>query len=409
MKVPKARKLKSGTWFIQLRLGGESIPVTGKTERECVKQAEYIKSQYLVGKREKPQAPAPDPPEPKKLPTLGEAVDAYIARRDKILSPSTIRGYKTIRRTRFKSTMTRCLGDIEPYEWQMICNEEAYICSPRTLKNSWGLLVSAVLDVTGAHLPKVKLPQIPDTDLPFLEPEHIDPFIKAVHGTDVEIPALLALSSLRRSEIMAVRWENVDIEKKLIYVRGAAVMDSNNRLVQRKENKNDTSRRTVPILMDELYDELKKGKATHSDGLVVSCMPNTVWSRITHICKDNNFPLVGVHGLRRSFVSLAYHIGLDEDLTMEIGGWNDTQTMRKHYKRLAKSDIRKQTGKLLNFFRKIAPVELTAAEAAEILTQQRELFRLNSGEEGNSSKIMSAYTMAIAALSPKDEEKPAAS
>ncbi len=277
MNVPKARKLKSGTWFIQLRLGGESIPVTGKTERECIKQAEYIKSQYLVGKREKPTEPEQPPPAPQKLPTLGEAVDAYIARRDKILSPSTIRGYKTIRRTRFKSTMPRCLDDIAPYEWQMICNEEAYICSPRTLKNSWGLLASAVLDITGTHLPKVKLPQIPETDLPFLEPEHIDSFIKAVHGTDVEIPALLALSSLRRSEIMAVRWENVDIEKKLIYVRGAAVMDSNNHLVQRKENKNDTSRRTVPILMDELYNELRKGKAAHSDGLVVSCMPNTVW------------------------------------------------------------------------------------------------------------------------------------
>ena len=26
MKVPEPRKLKSGTWFLQMRLGGESVP-----------------------------------------------------------------------------------------------------------------------------------------------------------------------------------------------------------------------------------------------------------------------------------------------------------------------------------------------------------------------------------------------
>ena len=35
MKVPKARQLDSGTWFIQLRLAGVSIPVTGETEAEA--------------------------------------------------------------------------------------------------------------------------------------------------------------------------------------------------------------------------------------------------------------------------------------------------------------------------------------------------------------------------------------
>ena len=51
MKVPEPRKLKSGTWFIQMRLGGESIPVSAPTRTECVKQAEKIKADY-------PQLPA---------------------------------------------------------------------------------------------------------------------------------------------------------------------------------------------------------------------------------------------------------------------------------------------------------------------------------------------------------------
>ena len=73
MKVPKARKLSSGKWFIQLRLGGESIPVTAGTEKECTRQAQAVKAEYLVGKR------APKKPEETDSPTLNEAIDSYIS------------------------------------------------------------------------------------------------------------------------------------------------------------------------------------------------------------------------------------------------------------------------------------------------------------------------------------------
>lgn len=99
MKVPKPRKLKSGTWFIQLRLGGESIPVTARTEKECIKQAEFRKSEYLVGKREKKEPKPETEKAPEKLPTLGESIDRYISMRDAVLSPCTIRSYKIIRKT----------------------------------------------------------------------------------------------------------------------------------------------------------------------------------------------------------------------------------------------------------------------------------------------------------------------
>ena len=51
MKVPEPRKLKSGTWFIQMRLSGESIPVSAPTRTECIKQAEKIKADYRNGQR----------------------------------------------------------------------------------------------------------------------------------------------------------------------------------------------------------------------------------------------------------------------------------------------------------------------------------------------------------------------
>lgn len=342
MKIPTPRKLKSGTWFIQLRLGGESIPVTARTKKDCEKQAQYVKAQYLAGKRM-----AEEKKNNAKLPTLGEAIDLYIEKRDAVLSPSTIRMYKGIRKNRFKAYMSRSLSDIEETEWQVACNLETKTCGAKTLKNAWSLVSSAIQEY-GIRPPRVKLPQIVIKEHPFLAPEQIRPFINAVHGTNIEIPALLALHSLRRSEIAALRWENIDFQKRLIKVKGAAVHNENGTLVFKKENKNATSARTVPIMIDELYDALNAKKK--QDGLIVTAHPNSLYKSVNTVCKRNQLPLVGIHGLRHSFVSLAYHLGVPEKVVMEIGGWADFQTMRKIYTHIARSDVQKYTDQFAYFF-----------------------------------------------------------
>lgn len=198
MKVPKARKLSSGKWFIQLRLGGESIPVTANTEKECTRQAQAVKAEYLVGKR------APKNPEETDSPTLNEAIDSYISARDNTLSPLTVRGYRTIQKHRFKSTLPRRLDEIPESEWQVIVNQEAALCSPKTLKNAWGFIRSVVEDATGKKLPEITLPvQIP-AEKPFLSPDEIKKFVSAVKDTKYAVPCLLALCSLRVSEIQAL-------------------------------------------------------------------------------------------------------------------------------------------------------------------------------------------------------------
>lgn len=344
MKVPKPRKLKSGTWFIQLRLDGESIPITAASEKECIRQATLLKAEKIAtGKATKPD---------KRCITLGDAIDQYIARRDSILSQSTIRGYKNSRRNRFQNMMQRNIYSITQKEWQAACNLEVKNtnCSPKTIRNAWGLISSAIYETTGQPAPKVKLPQIVPNERPFLDPDQVKQFIALVHGTDVEIPALLALSSLRLSEIMGLRWENVDLDKGKIFVRGAAVLDENNKLVHKRENKNASSTRVIPIMMEELREALNEQKKP--DGIIITCSPNTIRNRINRICKINGLPEVSVHGLRHSFASLAYHLTVPEKIVMELGGWSDEQTMRKIYTHIAKSDIQKSAEKLKNFFSK---------------------------------------------------------
>lgn len=332
MKVPEPRKMSSGNYFIQLRLNGVSIPVTAPTAKECKNQAMLIKAEYMAGKKD--VAPSD---------TLEAAVKSYIKSKVNVLSPATIRGYNIICNNRFRSVMGQPMRSIR--DWQSVINREAALCSAKTLKNSWGLIAS-VLRANNITPPKVTLPQTVDNPAEWLTPEQITTFVAAVKDEPYAPAALLALHSLRRSEIFAVAQNNgVDIENGVIHVRGAVVPDSSNKFIYKKANKNKTSARDIPIMIPELTELLKNGAP------LVECAPDTLRKRINRICKANGLPEVGIHGLRHSFASLAYHLGWSEQYTMEIGGWADAGTMRKIYTHLSQKDKLSKTNTMAQFFK----------------------------------------------------------
>ena len=334
MKKPKAKQLPSGSWFVRVRVDGKDIGVTKPTEKEAVAAAVALKAGIIEASKN-----------PKKK-TVKAAVTDYIENRRNVLSPSTIRGYTKIRDLRFTSMMNKDIHSITQDQWQKAVNAEAKLVSAKTLLNSWRFVSSVIHEETGNRL-NIRLPQVVPADRPWLTPEQISTFVKLIKGDPIEIPALLALSSLRRSELINLRWKDVDLEKSCLYVNGAAVFDENGQLVRKKETKNKTSRRTVPILpplRDALEQIEPKGE------YLVTWHPNSIMCRINRICKEAGLPEVGLHGLRHSFASLAYHLNIPEKAVMEMGGWADNQTMRKIYTHISKKDVSDHANAISKFF-----------------------------------------------------------
>ena len=330
IKIPTPRK-RGQKWYVDLRR--EGVTVIENTEAEAKAKAVAIRAGFVDVKK-RPSAV-----------TLEKAIDNYIEVRSNVLSPSTLVGYKSVKKNRFKSVMQCPVADIK--DWQGVINAEAAICSPKTVKNAWGLIRPAI-EAAGVDLPKVKLPQLVPKEPVFLTPEQISVFVTAVKGTPVEIPALLGLHSLRRSEIAALDWANIDLRKRIIKVSGAVVPGENWTLVEKPTNKNSASTRTVPIMIPELYDALKA--VPDKSGKVVTCYISTIYDWVNKVCDENNLPRLGVHGLRHSFASLAYHVRMSEQAAMQIGGWSDYATMRKIYTHLSTQDINAAANSMSKFY-----------------------------------------------------------
>lgn len=114
--MAKAVKLPSGNWNVKVFVGyddnGKKIrkSFTAATRWEVERQA----AEYLESRNDK-----------KPTITVGEAIDSYIASKENVLAPSTIRGYKTVRRNRLPSIMLLDITEVNSINMQFAINEDA--------------------------------------------------------------------------------------------------------------------------------------------------------------------------------------------------------------------------------------------------------------------------------------------
>ena len=338
MKEPKPKQLPSGNWRVRLRLGDEDISVTMATKDECKAEALRIKTEYKLGKREAICKAA------KEL-TLKEVQDKYIEKNKAVLSPSTLRAYKIYAKTRFPKYQQTKLKDLD---FQQVIDDELDLKSEKTVKNAWGLLRTS-LEAAGYPVPKVRLAPVPINEIPFLQPSEIMPFCDALVGRSYEIPALMLLHGLRLSEMRGLTWDNIDLKNGVMAVKGALVRGPDGE-VNKKQNKNATSTRPVPIMIPRLLELLKA--ADSKAGPVVVIGAGTMLDDVKRACKRAGVTEVTCHGLRHSFASLCYYLEIPERQIQEWGGWRDRATLHRIYIRLTAAGQSEAQTKFTSFFGK---------------------------------------------------------
>lgn len=339
MHIPEPKKTATG-WRIQLRINGQSIPVNADTPKECKRQAALLKS----------QAQAAAKPVKKCDLTLSQAIDAYIDTLPPGTSPATVRTYRSIRKNRFPDLMPRRIVTLTPADLQSSVNTALSSYARNTVKNSWGL-IKTVLEANGVAIPKklaLDRKERNKRDPVWLEPEEVRKFIAAAKGDPLCVPMLLALMSMRISEIDALRWENIPPHPDFIHTTGTRIMDETHHFVTRTEQKTQESDRNVPLLIPELRSAIERDRKPSGKLLAVHQM--TLRRAVERTCVRAGVKRVTVHQLRHTFASLSAYLGIPKEISKEIGGWSNDKTMDEIYTHISRASIARYQDKLWEFY-----------------------------------------------------------
>lgn len=341
-KIPTPQLLPSGQYHCRVKVDGQSYYITKSDPELVVAEAMAIKSGLKQANKVENI-------------TLEKAMERYCRDRDSILSPSTLRGYGIIRRNRFPDLMKKKVANLTFNMIQKSVNQEAKTCSPKSVRNAYGLLTATLGEYRpDLDLSKVKLPQKQEHDKTIYTLDELRRFLDQVRGTNVELPVLLAVwLGLRRSEILGLRWEDVDYKNGTIRIREALVPDENNQF-QVKGTKTVKSRRTLPC-PQYILDLISQQEQT-SDR-IIQVAPNTIHRRMARVAKDAGVPAVGLHALRHQNATIMLQLNIPDKYAMKRGGWSTNQTMKDIYQHTMEEGEQQAAVAIDQYFEGIAKPE----------------------------------------------------
>jgi integrase len=334
MKIPNPKKTAAGKWRIQLRLHGKSVVVSDYDKKKCIALAMAIK--YDAVKKEN---------EPANM-TLDEAMDKYIELRAPVLSPSTVRGYKKIRRNCFKDLMDIKLKSLTQEKIQRSVNDMAATKAPKYVTNAHGLL-SAVLK---EYYPDFKLSTaLPARNKPRVnvpDDNDIANIIEAIKGSRIEIPILMALwMGMRVSEIRGATYDCIKGHK--LHINKAIVEDEQQKPVE-KPTKTYSSDRWVsmPQYIESLIDALPG----EHDGHIIDMTGDAIRCAFRRLQKKKELPYFTVHSLRHANAAVMLRLGVPNKYAQERGGWSTDNVLKNVYQYTMQDEMKHIDDTVNNYF-----------------------------------------------------------
>lgn len=336
-----AKKLPSGNWRVRAYIGD----VNGKPKYKSFtastkKEAEYLASEYLMSNKTKN--------EPLSI-TLGEAYDRYIESKDAILSPSTIRGYKSYRNETLQSLMDIKLKDITQEKIQIAINNESKAHSPKYVKNIHGLLASVLSEYYQDFKLTTVLPKAEKKEIYIPTNEEIQKLFSMAEGTPVEIPILLAAClGLRRSEITGLKWENYN--GKTIAICSAKVQNEYNEWVV-KPPKSYAGNRILDV---PSFIAKKIDKTPHDSEYIVTLTGTAIYKRFNVLLNKAGIPHFRFHDLRHYNASIMLALGVPNKYAASRMGHSTDDMLKRVYQHLMQDKQNEINSKVNDFFENLS-------------------------------------------------------
>lgn len=318
IKIPQPKQLPSGSWNVQVQVDGRRISVTADDPEECVAKALAMKTKLIKEKKK-----------PEDL-TLRQAAEDLITRLEGRRSPTTIDGYRKILRTDFQGILDKQLSRLTPRTLDEAVREmcrrpgsRGGTLSPKTIRNNWAFIAEVLARYAPDLDRDVILPEVKRAPTVIRDEEAI---IRAVIGTSVELPCLLAAwLSLSMSEIKGLT-KSRSIQGDHLIVGAETVVYSEGKEIRKAGGKEASRTRVLklPLYLQNLI-------ARVPGDVIVPETSRSIVSRYRTVLKKAGVPYLKFHGLRHLNASLMAGMQIDRATARERGGWANNTVMDRIY------------------------------------------------------------------------------
>lgn len=265
------------------------------------------------------------------------------------LAPKTLESYQGIVRLHLMPAFgEQRLGAITRRDVEVFLAEKASVRAPKTVGYTLTLLKAILTDaVAHGHLDQnpaaaVKPPVRPDREesMHVLMPEEIDRLLKAADQPWKTLYLVAVHTGLRRGELLAVRWSDLDLEQRRLYVRRSLgrIRDGQGYVVREAPLKTRYSRRTVdlsPSVVAALLD-LPAGDDPERDFVFRSQVggpidPDNVDRAFKRYLTLAGLPEIRFHDLRHTHASLLIAANVHpKAIQVRLGHSSITVTMDRY-------------------------------------------------------------------------------
>lgn len=363
--MAKAKKLPSGAWrtlvysHSELLFDNKGLPVldnNGKQKKKPIYEsftaATAAESEFMAAEFKLKKSSQKSPLNI----SLREAIDWYIDDSKVLLSPTTIQGYKKIKKYAFQDIMDLPLKKITNKTLSdAVINESKRISknskkadpkpiSAKTVHNEYGL-ITAVLNTYYSSLDvTTRLPKIDPKDKEILPPDVIYSIVK---GTEIELAVMLAMwLSFSESEIRGLTKSN-SISGDYLIIK-EVVVDVDGKPVRKSQAKNVTRKRAlrIPPYIKSLIDKVETDE-------LVTISGKALYARFTKLLKRNGLPHMTFHDLRHVNASVMGLLRIPDKYAQDRGGWKTDHVMKKVYTHTFTEERLAVDSKIDDYFQKM--------------------------------------------------------
>ena len=314
-----ATKLNSGKWRCKAYYTDQAGKYTSKSfTADSKKEAEYLARLFLIEQEHKSK--------PENI-TLGELADRFIESRSNLLSPSTIVGYKKIRRTAMQDIIDYRIGFLTKHLYQKSVNNYSLNRSYKTVLSAH-VFYHTVLKENGiAIADDIMLPQREKKEMAIPTIEEIQSFMINIRETRIYLLCLFAIVlGLRKSEIIAIQWKDIDFNHKTVSINKARVKNEKREYVL-KSTKTFNGTRTLHL--PEILEEAL-GEPGNPDDFIIHESPDALESYYKRLCKKIDFQY-NFHSLRHCYASIMLQSGIPNRYARERMGHATENMLQQVY------------------------------------------------------------------------------